>query len=163
MLSRAEIAARGAAASTTNERRRWQVIGLLADQVPLAEIIVATGYRARTIRELARRYRASGAAALIDRRRTSKGAAPLLNAALQSELQRALLQPPDCGGHWTGPKVAQWIADRTGKPIHRQRGWEYLRRLRPVDPGMPLYSDGGEEGDQHTNGMVWSARGLPDP
>jgi len=41
-LSRAEVAARSLAAPTASERRRWQVIGLLADGVPLAEIVTAT-------------------------------------------------------------------------------------------------------------------------
>ncbi len=49
-LSRAEIAARSLAAATPGERRHWQVIGLLADRAPLAEIVAATGCRPRTIR-----------------------------------------------------------------------------------------------------------------
>lgn len=128
-LSRTDIAARSVSAFTASERRRWQVIGLLADQVPLAEIMAATGYRQRTIREIARRYRELGAAALEDRRAHSRGAPPLLAPSLQHELQHALQSPPPDGGIWTGPKVAQWIADKTGKRIHRQRGWEYLQRL----------------------------------
>src|SRR6266536_302701 len=55
-LSRAEIAARSLSASTAAERRRWQLIGLLADGAPLAQIVAATGYRPRTIREIAQRY-----------------------------------------------------------------------------------------------------------
>jgi hypothetical protein len=46
----------------------------------------------------------------------------------------------DDGGLWNGRKVADWVAKLTGKPIHRQRGWEYLRQMnfrqkvpRPVD------------------------------
>src|SRR5262245_17920793 len=67
-LSRAEIAARSVSAPTAAERQRWQVVGLLADGAPLAEIEAATGYRPRPIREIAQRYQVSGAAALADRR-----------------------------------------------------------------------------------------------
>src|SRR5258706_2058694 len=77
-LSRAEIAVRSLSASTAAERRRWQLIGLLADGAPLAEIVAATGYRPRTIREIAQRYQAAGAAALVDRRGGGAAGAPLL-------------------------------------------------------------------------------------
>jgi len=116
-------------APTAAEHRRWQVIGLLADGVSLAEIVAATGYRPRTIREIAQRYQASGAAALVDRRAQSRGAPRLLPPLLEHELWLALQGPAPDGGMWTGPKVAQWIAAKTGKRIFRQRGWEYLRRL----------------------------------
>jgi hypothetical protein len=128
-LSRAEIAARSLSASTAAERRRWQLIGLLADGAPLAEIVAATGYRPRTIREIAQRYQASGAAALVDRRAQSLGAPRLLPLLLENELWLALQGSAPDGEMWTGPKVAQWIAAKTGKRIYRQRGWEYLRRL----------------------------------
>jgi transposase len=119
----------GASAASANERTRWQVIEMLAEGKSLAEIEARTGRRPRTIRQIAQRYREQGAAGLADGRQHSKGATPLLSAAQQRELQEALQHPALDGGVWTGPKVAQWIAARTGKPVHRQRGWEYLRRL----------------------------------
>ncbi len=112
------------------EGRRRLVIDLLATGTPLAEIVAATGYRPRTIRQIAQRYRESGPAALEDRRVHSRGALSLISAALQDELRQTLQAPPPGGGRWTGPKVAQWIAANVGKPVHRQRGWEYLRRLK---------------------------------
>jgi transposase len=128
-MSRAEIAAHIQSADTASECRHWQVIGLLADRVTLAEIEAATGCRPRTIRQIAQRYREAGPAGLADGRRRSPGAAPILAAEQIAELRQALQNPAPDGGSWTGPKVAQWIAARTGKRVHRQRGWEYLRRL----------------------------------
>jgi hypothetical protein len=55
---------------------------------------------------------------------------PILSAEAQAELCRALEDIAPDGKEWTGPKVAEWIAAKTGKTVHRQRGWEYLRRLR---------------------------------
>jgi transposase len=121
------------------ERRRWQVIRMLADGAPLAEIEAATHYRPRTIREIAQRYRECGSAGLADRRQRSMGAAPILSQGQQHELRLALQKRAPDGGVWTGPKVARWIAARIGKRVHRQRGWEYLRRLgtpaAPVEGG----------------------------
>ena len=127
--SRSEVAARYAAAPTPTERRRWLVIGLLADGAPLAEVVAATGYRPRTIRQIVQRYQATGPAGLVDGRQHSVGAAPLLSPGQLSALRQALQRPAPDGGTWTGPKVAEWIAAQTGKRVHRQRGWEYLRRL----------------------------------
>lgn len=132
-LNRTEIAARSQSAPTPGERRRWLVIGMLADEEPLAEIVAATSYRPRTIREIAQRYRQLGPAALVDRRAHSPGAAPLLTEEQQHELRQALQGRPPDGGEWTGPLVARWIAARTGRRVHRQRGWDYLRRLKGDD------------------------------
>jgi transposase len=114
------------------EQRRRQVIVLLEQRATLTEIMAATGYRPRTIREIAQRYRQFGPVALVDQRMRSQGAPPILGAEQQQELRQALQHAPPDGGVWTGPKVAQWIADKTGRRVHRQRGWDYLRRLKEV-------------------------------
>jgi len=151
-LSRAEIAARTLWAPTAAERRRWQVIGLVADQASLAEIVAATGYRPRTIREIAQRYQVSGAAALADRRVQSPGAPRLLTPFLEHELWQALQGPAPDGGIWTGPKVALWIAAKTGKRIFRQRGWEYLRRLAGAKVPTPAERSAALERDDDVDG-----------
>ena len=119
-----------ATASAQNERQRQQVVELLANGTPIHEIEAATGYRPRTIRRIAQRYREAGAAGLVDRRRHSAGATPLLSAEQQHELRQALRHPPPDGGEWTGAGVARWMAERLGRPVRRQRGWDYLRRLQ---------------------------------
>jgi transposase len=118
-----------AAATNTTERRRWQVLVLLASGKTRQEISAATGYSLRTIQQIVQRYRTDGAAALIDRRQCCP-ARTLLTDAQQQALHMALQHPPQGGGVWTGPKVAQWMTTVTGKQVHRQRGWEYLQRFR---------------------------------
>lgn len=53
----------------------------------------------------------------------------LLDEAQRRELAEALEGPAPDGGLWTGPKVAEWIEQRTGEGTHPQRGWVYLKRL----------------------------------
>ena len=153
-LNRAEIALRSTSASSARERRRWQVIGLLADGLPLAELVARTGCRPRTIRQIAQRYRESGPAGLADGRQRSVGAAPILSEEQQRELRQALHNPAPDGGVWTGPKVARWIAARTGKRVHRQRGWEYLRRLggTAVPAGGGLQAAHSRDDDTNRSG-----------
>lgn len=128
-LDSKELGSLLAAATAPDQRRRVQVLLYLAAGTPLAEIVAQTGYRPRSIRQLAQRYIEIGADAVVDRRVFAQGAAPLLSAEQQIELRNALRGLPPDGGAWTGGKVARWMAAKTGRPIHRQRGWEYLRRL----------------------------------
>ena len=64
-----------------------------------------------------------------DRRHGNPGAAAILSSELQQHLWEVLQSPPADQDLWTGRKVAAWIKDKTGRQVHPQRGWEYLRRL----------------------------------
>ena len=140
-LNREELEVLLAVATAPDERRRVQVLLYLAAGVPLTAIVGMTGYRPRSIRQIAQRYVETGADSLVDRRALAQGAAPILSAEEQIELRNALQGVPPDGGAWTGGKVAQWMAAKTGKPVHRQRGCEYLRRLT---------TSAGREGDERT-------------
>jgi len=140
-LSCEELEAHLAAAAAPDERRRVQVLLYLAAGVPLTDIVGMTGYRPRSIRQIAHRYIKIGADSLVDQRAFAQGAASLLSAEEQIELCNALQGVPPDGGAWTGGKVARWMAAKTGKPVHRQRGLEYLRRLT---------ASTGRKGDQRT-------------
>jgi len=140
-LKREELEAHLAAATASDERRRLQVLHYLAAGVPLTDIVGMTGYRPRSIRQIAQRFLEVGADSLVDHRAFAQGAAPILSAQEQLELCNALHSGPPDGGAWTGSKVARWMAAKTGRPVHRQRGWEYLRRLM---------TSLGQEGDEHT-------------
>lgn len=128
-LSLLELEAHYRKAHDPVARSQWQIIWLLAQDRKVSEVVSVTGYSAGWIRCLARRYNQNGASALGDHRHQAKGQAPLLSASQQAELKAVLLQPPDDGGLWNGPKVAGWIKAKTGRAVRRQRGWEYLDKL----------------------------------
>jgi hypothetical protein len=140
-LNREELEAHLAAATAPDERRRVQVLLYLAAGVALTDIVGMTGYRPRSIRQIAQRYIEIGADSLVDHRFFAPGAAPILSVEAQAELRQVIQGVPPDGGAWTGSKVAQWMAAKTGRPVHRQRGWEYLRRLT---------TSTGQEGDERT-------------
>src|SRR5215208_4081803 len=81
---------------------------------------------------------------LGDRRHANPGGREraLLDEEGQAELRAAVLEgAPPGGGMWSGPKVARWIAQRTGsEKVHPQRGWEYLRKAR-MSPQVPRPSN----------------------
>jgi transposase len=110
-------------------RTHYQIIWLLAQGQLTRDVAAATGYSRTWIQEIARRYNAQGAAGLGDQRRRNPGAAPLLHPGALGMLRVVLGEPPRGGGLWTGRQVAAWMSDWLERPVSRQRGWEYLRRL----------------------------------
>ncbi len=128
-LAVAELEARYRRARDPVARSHWQIMWLLADGVPTAEVARVTGYSVNWVREVARRYREDGPTGLGDRRHANPGAAPLLTPAQQAESRVALAGPAPDGGLWTCRQVAAWIGTAIGRPVAEVRGGEYLRRL----------------------------------
>ncbi len=121
------------------ERSHCQIVWLLSAGKTTGEVCETTGYSPGWVRQIARRYNERGVEGLGDRRHGNPGAKEraLLDEAGEAELLQALCGPPPGGGMWSGPKVAEWIAQRNGlEKVHVQRGFEYLRKLR-YSPQIP--------------------------
>jgi transposase len=77
---------------------------------------------------------------LGDRRHQNPGATEraLLSGDQQEELREVLKKPPPDGGMWNSRKVGEWIERRSGRVVSekKQRGWEYLKRLKQ-SPKVP--------------------------
>ena len=111
-------------------RTHYQIIWLLAQGQATREVAAATGYSPTWIAEIARRYNARGPAGLGDRRQRNPGAVALLDPGALEMLRVALQKPPREGGPWNSRLVAAWMSRWLERPVAKQRGWEYLRRLR---------------------------------
>ncbi len=111
-------------------KSHWQIIWLLSRGKTTQEIADVTGYSARWVRTLVRRYNQQGPQALDDHRHENPGGKSILSEPQLSLLQAALDAPSPDDGLWTGPNVAVWIKQQTDREVHPQRGWEYLRPLR---------------------------------
>ena len=128
-LSVDELHTRYRRATDSVARSHWQIIWLLAQGTPTAQVATPTGYTQAWIRTLARRYNAGGLDALGDQRHANPGGAPRLSSGQQAQLATLLAGPAPNAGMWMRPKVAAWMAEQLGRPVHAQRGWELLRRL----------------------------------
>src|SRR5215217_583279 len=93
----ANLKQREATATNATERRRWQVLVLIALGKRRQEISAATGYSLRTIQQIVQRYQTEGAAGLVDGRQRSP-TSTLLTGAQQQALRTALQHPPQGGG-----------------------------------------------------------------
>lgn len=110
-------------------RGQWQLVWLVAQGKLAREVAATTGYSTKWVGAVVRRYNADGPAGIGDRRRANPGGVPALSPTQRAALHARLAEPPPDGGLWSGPKVAAWIAEQTGRAVGPQCGWEYLVRL----------------------------------
>jgi transposase len=131
-LSVDELERRYRAAYEPHERTWWQMLWLLARGQTATRIAESTGYTRTWIGQIAKRYNAEGPAGMVNRQRTTSWRAPrMLSTEQQEELREALAGPaPNGAKHWTCRAVADWMAQRLGRPVQVQRGWDYLQRLK---------------------------------
>jgi transposase len=131
-LSVEELEQRYRAAHEPHERTWWQVLWLLAKGQTATRIAESSGYTRSWIGRIAKRYNAEGPAGMMNRQRATSWRVPrMLSAEQQEELQQALADPaPNGAKHWTCGAVADWMADKLGRPVQEQRGWDYLQRFK---------------------------------
>lgn len=129
-LSTDELRRRMQQAKDARLRARYQVIYLVSQGQSAPRVATTVGYHANWVRRLVHRYNAGGVARLEDGRQGNPGRTPYLSPQQQAALETALGERHEDGGLWNGPKVARWIARKTGRDkVYPQLGWDYLRRL----------------------------------
>ncbi|MEP0913256.1 winged helix-turn-helix domain-containing protein [Leptolyngbya sp. GB1-A1] len=130
-LSSEELKARYQSSTDPVESRRWHLLWLVSQQWYLLDAAASVGVSYSYARKVVYAYNQDGVGTIMNQRRGRQmSSRALLSADQQAELDQALQAPPADGGLWSGPKVAQWIARKTGRAqVHSQRGWDYLQRL----------------------------------
>ena len=128
-LSEEEIEARYRGASDGVGRSQWHIVWLLAQGMPSREVAAVTGYGLDWIRALARRYNAKGPSEIGDGRHNKSGQPSPLNQVQQQKLKQEILAAQERGENWNGRRVAQWMSEQLGRPVHMQRGYEWLAKL----------------------------------
>jgi len=129
-LSGEELRARYRSCKDPKEARRWHALWLISQGYSAQQAGEVLGLQSSWVRRIVNRYNKDGPQGLVDgHRRNPGGAKPRLDATQQEQLCEALKSPPPGGGLWTGPKVATWIEELTGKKTHPQLGWVYLKNV----------------------------------
>jgi transposase len=160
-LSTDDLEQRYKSAKDGVERGHYQVIWLLQRGKSTAEVCEVTGYSRGWIYDVVRSYNQDGPAALGDQRRHNQGHGHvLLTDEMQAQLCQALQEPPPEGGQWNGRKVADWLSERLGRPVHRQRGWEILKQLEfSLRVPRPEHEHAATEDEQR----AWEKQSAPSP
>ena len=111
------------------ERSHWQIIWLYAQYGNADKVAELTAYSGVWVRALVKRYNEGGQASLRDLRHDNPGEGCVLSDRQQASLEKALTKDAPGVRLWTGPKVAQWIEEKTKVKVHASTGWRYLVRL----------------------------------
>ena len=129
-LSVTELEQRYRQAKDGIAKSHYQIIWLLASGRTTQEVAEITSYSLNWIYELVSGYNRLGAECLGDKRHDHPGRKPLLDDLQQTQLWQALQSEPPEGGLWNGKKVANWLSELLGRPVSRQRGWDYLKGMK---------------------------------
>lgn len=114
------------------ERSRYQIIYLLLQKKSINEVTEIISCSPQAIYSLVQRYNEGGAEAMqnLRRRNTGRPENALLDGKQKESLWVALQSQPLNGEQWDGVLVAQWISKEIGRPVSRQVGWRYLKKMR---------------------------------
>lgn len=129
-LTTEELYRRYRACRHPQEKLRWRALYLISGGELANHAARRVGRSSGWVSDLTRRYNERGAEAVPDARGdVAPGRKPRLDAEAAQALDAALRSPPADGGLWTAPKVAAWIAARTGAAVNASTAWRVMRRL----------------------------------
>jgi transposase len=128
-LTTEELRARYRSCQKPQEKVRWHALYLISQGAVAATVARRVGRASSWITSLARRYNQAGASAVSRKQSARPSHRAKVDHKLGKELDRALRAPAPDGGLWTAPKVAAWIADKTGHEVHPSTAWRAMRRL----------------------------------
>jgi len=112
------------------EKLRWRALYLISGGELANHAARRVGRSSGWISDLARRYNERGAEAVPDARgAVAPGRPARLDTVAAQALDAALRVSPADGGLWTAPKVAAWIAERTGTSVNQSTAWRIMRRM----------------------------------
>lgn len=129
-LTTAELYRRYRQCRAPQEKLRWRALHLIAQGTRASEAALRVGRTSGWVTQLTQRYNRRGAQAVATQQgKVRPGPKPRVSAQAATELDAALRRSAPDGGLWTAPKVARWIADRTGQSVHETTAWRAMRRL----------------------------------
>jgi len=110
-------------------KAHWHMLWLKSKGLMTGKIAEVTGFNTDWVRRLIHRYNDGGPEAIRNYVKDN-GRQAFLSEEQKLELFEVLKKPPADGGLWSGPKVARWVAEKTGRrAVCPQTGWEYLVAL----------------------------------
>ena len=117
------------------ESRRWHLLWKISLGWTIKNSAIAIGIDYDYAKKIVKKYNKLGEEGVKNGRKKPKkqkaGRKALLTETQLSKLQEKLESNPSDGGIWTGPKVARWIEQETGREkVWNQRGWDYLKKCK---------------------------------
>ena len=112
----------------SQEKMRWQALCLIAEGGVANTVAEKLGRSSAWISETVRRYNEGGAGAV--KNRSKNQASKTLTAEQIKELE-SLIESGKTSEQrlWSGTQIKRWVAERTGREIHKTTAWRMFRRL----------------------------------
>ena len=110
----------------TVERRRRQLLALLAEGKPSAEVLAITRSSYQGANKIVDAYEAQGLESLKDQRHGNRGAPTLLSDADLLLLAQTIRADVAEGGVWNGNRVQAWVKTTLQKDLYLGRCYEFL-------------------------------------
>ena len=128
-LTTEELRTRYRSCQKPQEKVRWHALYLISKGAVAANAARRMGRASSWITSLAQRYNREGASAVARQQSTRPSHRAKVDHQLGKELDKALRAAAPDGGLWTAPKVAAWIAEKSGQEVHPVTAWRAMRRL----------------------------------
>jgi len=112
----------------SQEKKRWHGLTLMAEGRVAAQVAKDIGMSANWISETVHRYNADGVAGV--KNRSKNEGSKTLTVEQVSELEKQIESGRADGGRlWSSSEVKRWVADKTGKQIHKTTAWRMFSKL----------------------------------
>ena len=108
------------------ERRRSQLLALLAEGKPHAEVLAITRHTYQGANKIVDAYEAQGLDGIKDQRHGNRGAPTLLSDAELLLLAQRIRADVAEGGVWNGNRVQEWVKTTLHKDLYLSRCYEFL-------------------------------------
>ena len=112
----------------SQEKKRWQGLTLIAEGGVAAHVAKDLGMSANWISETVHRYNEGGAAGVKNKSK-NEGSKTLTDEQVK-ELEKQIESGRSEGGRlWSSTEIGRWVADKTGKQIHKTTAWRMFAKL----------------------------------
>lgn len=112
----------------SQEKKRWQGLALIAEGGVAAQVAKELGMSKNWISETVHRYNEGGAAGV--KNKSKNEGSKTLTAEQVEELETEIESGQADGGRlWSSTEIKRWVADKTGKQIHRATAWRMFAKL----------------------------------
>jgi transposase len=112
----------------SQEKKRWQGLAQIAEGGVAAQVAKDLGMSANWISETVHRYNEGGAIGVKNKSK-NKGSKTLTDEQVK-ELEKQIESGRSEGGRlWSSTEIGRWVADKTGKQIHKTTAWRMFAKL----------------------------------
>jgi transposase len=112
----------------SQEKKRWQGLTLIAEGGVAAHVAKDLGMSANWISETVHRYNEGGAAGVKNKSK-NEGSKTLTDEQVK-ELEKQIESGRAEGRRlWSSTEIGRWVADKTGKQIHKTTAWRMFAKL----------------------------------